>query len=114
MATTVITSFPQADVALATWTSLVNGETGNSASITRWSNNKTVTVTGTFGAGGSVAIQGSNDGSTFVPLHDPRGVAIAITTAGAALIEENPLFIRAVVTAGDGTTNLKVMIAAVT
>jgi hypothetical protein len=63
-------------------------------------------VAGTFGMAGSVSLEGSNDGTTWVALSPA-----ALTAAGffAALgIMEHPRFIRPNVTAGDGTTSLTV------
>lgn len=65
-----------------------------------------VTVTGTFGAGGSVAIEGSFDGTNFFALPNVAGTTVAITAAGYAYVLAATRFIRARVTAGDGTTAL--------
>jgi hypothetical protein len=66
------------------------------------------TVSGTFGAGGSVALEGSIDNVTFSPLVNSLGVAIAITAAG--IVFAHPAcavrYARLRVTAGDGTTSL--------
>lgn len=75
---------------------------------------KTVQVTGTFGVGGSVQIEGSNDGgTTWHILNDTRGEttgAMTFTAADTRQLLENPERIRANVTAGDGTTALTVRI----
>lgn len=63
-------------------------------------------ATGTFGAGGSVQLEGSNDGTNYFKLSPA-----ALTAAGvfAALANnEYPMFIRPNVTAGDGTTAITV------
>lgn len=109
MALTVTTTYPESQLSLATWTALANGNTGDSISCARWSD-KTVQVKGTFGAGGSITLQGSNDGSTWATLHNAQGNAITMTAAAIELIAENPRFIRPNVTAGDGTTALDVLI----
>lgn len=111
MALTVTTSYPESGLALATWTGLANGNTGDSISCARWSD-KTVQVGGTFGAGGSVTMQGSNDGTNWATLHNAQGNAITATTATMELIAENPRYIRPNVTAGDGTTAMSVIILA--
>lgn len=67
---------------------------------------KTVQIAGTFGAGGAVTIQGSNDGTNWATLNDDQGVALVITTTVPRVIAQNPIYIRPSVTAGDGTTNL--------
>lgn len=72
---------------------------------------KTVQVTGTFGAGGSVQIEGSNDGgATWHVLNDPQGTALVFTAAKTEAILENTQLIRPNVTAGDGTTLLNVLL----
>lgn len=77
---------------------------------------KTVQVLGTFGVGGVLSIEGSNDGgTTWNILNDTRGEGNPLTfnTAGGSdirSINENPDLIRANCTAGDGATNLTVII----
>lgn len=109
MATTVITTYPAKGLSLATWASLLTTENGNSISCARWAD-KTVQVSGTAGVGGTVEIEGSNDGTNWGDLHDPQGNALTALTATVELIAENPMFIRAIVAGGDGTTNFKVTI----
>lgn len=70
---------------------------------------KSIQVTGTFGAGGTLLIQGSNDGgATWATLADPNGNALSITAAKIETILENVQLIRPFVSAGDGTTDLDV------
>jgi hypothetical protein len=69
-----------------------------------------VTVHGTFGAGGSITIQGSNDGTNWFALTDPQGNALTKTAAAIEQVLESPLYIRPLVTAGDGTTSLTVIL----
>lgn len=71
---------------------------------------RSVTVTGTFGAGGSVRIEGSLDGTNYFPLTDPQGNALDITSAKIEAITEAVRYLRPRVTAGDGTTSLTVHI----
>jgi len=59
-----------------------------------------VQVTGTFGVGGSVQLDRSNDGTNFVLAGTP------ITAAGIQDITSYAHYHRLRVTAGDGTTNL--------
>ena len=92
---------------------LDSDDTTNLINVANYSD-KTVHVYGTFGSGGSVTIKGSNkpdeDGTTVVALHKTDLSALTFTTAGCFTILENPLWIQAVVTAGDGTTALVVAI----
>jgi len=99
----------QTNGVLVTWTGLANGDTGALVEGVDYAD-RTVQISGTFGTGGSVTIEGSNDGATFAPLTDPQGNAITKTAAGLEVIEEGPRYVRPNVTAGDGATNLPVMI----
>ena len=56
---------------------------------------------GTFG-GGTVKLQGSNDGTNWVDLNDVTGTAIGITAAGGAEFTTSFLYIRPLVTGGSG------------
>lgn len=96
-----------------TWSAIPNGNQGSSLSAPNLPD-KTVQVKGTFGAGGSVQIEGSNDGgTTWHVLNDTRGEttgAMTFTGADTRQLLENPELIRPNVTAGDGTTALTVII----
>lgn len=95
-----------------TWETLTTtNDTGTAVSLPKYWD-KTVTVTGTFGAGGTISIQGSNDGANWFDLTDFQGVDIELTAAGLKPIAENPLYIRPYVSAGDGTTDLDVILIA--
>lgn len=75
---------------------------------TQWAD-RSVQVFGTFGAGGSLRIEGSNDGgTTWATLNDPSSTALDFTTARIEEILEICELVRARVTAGDGTTSLSV------
>jgi len=97
---------------LVVWTPLTTTNTdGTRVQLNRYPD-KTIQVDGTFGAGGNVTIQGSNDGTTWATLSDPQGTALVISGAGIKAISENPLYIRPLVAAGDGTTALNVRLLA--
>jgi len=95
------------------WTGLGNLDTGAPLPIPSKSD-KTVQVYGTFGSGGSVTIQGSNDLATETPtyasLHKIDISALTYTSAGIDTVVDNPNLIRPSVTAGDGDTDLDVII----
>ena len=94
----------QADGFSAVWTGILNGDTGDSAGGPY--STFSAQVTGTFGAGGSIRLDGSNDGVNWFALSPTALTAAGIFGAlGAA---EHPRFIRPNCTAGDGTTNLTV------
>jgi hypothetical protein len=96
----------------ASWDTMLNGDTGAGVKIAKYPD-KTVQVVGTFGVGGTVAVQGSNDGTTWGDCHDPQGTAIAIQDNEPVVIAESPLYLRPNVTAGDGSTDVDVYIVAV-
>lgn len=94
-------------VKLVEWEALANGDTGLPVELVDYAD-QTVTVEGTFGTGGSVTLQGSNDGTNYHSLTDPQGNAITKTAAGIEHVTETPRYIRPNVTAGDGSTALDV------
>lgn len=75
---------------------------------------RSVHVSGTFGAGGTVTVQGTNQTDAaglpinWLPLSDPAGVALAITSASIKTVLQITRFIRPLVSGGDGTTSLKI------
>lgn len=89
------------------WTGLLNGDTGAAVEMVDYAD-KTVTITGTFGVGGTIAIQGSNNGTDWFSVTDPQGNAMSKTSAAMEIVIEGPRYIRPSVTAGDGTTSLAV------
>jgi hypothetical protein len=104
---------------LIQWTGLLNGEFGSWFIPAAYFTDRSVHVLGTFGAAGSVAIEGSNEAAptentqaNAIGLVDPfassPGVALAITAAGIKQIGQVVYAIRPHVTAGDGTTSLTV------
>lgn len=107
-----LATLPQHGVAKVEWTGLLNGDTGRGEDMTRFAD-RTVQVKGTFGVGGSINIEGSNDGgTTWAILNDSRGEgnALTLTAADMRTVLENPGLIRPNVTAGDGSTSLTVTI----
>lgn len=66
-------------------------------------------VVGSFGAGGNVVIEGSNDGINYGTLNDPFGVALNFTSQAPRQATERCQYVRPRVTAGDATTSLTVI-----
>ncbi|ESZ31247.1 hypothetical protein [Mesorhizobium sp. L2C067A000] len=94
------------------WLAIPNGNQGNAVSLNTFQD-RTVQVFGTFGAAGSVTIQGSNDGgTTWATLTDPLGNALTFTAAGMKPIGMLSHQTRPSVTAGDGTTAISVWLHA--
>lgn len=109
MATRILTTnTDNGDFRVVTWTGLLNGDDGEPAQLATYSD-RSVQVTGTFGTGGSVTVEGSNDGTNWFALSDPQGLAITRTAAGLKGVSELTRYVRPRVTAGDGTTSLTVV-----
>lgn len=94
------------------WTPMLNGDVG-APYLGSGSADRSVQVSGTFGAGGSVTMEGTNVGTAATPtnfttLHDPQGLALTVTSAKLELVAELTMAIRPNCTAGDGTTSLTV------
>lgn len=88
------------------WALLTNtNTTGEPFPFASWVD-RSVQVTGTFGAGGTLRWEGSNDGTNYYALTDPQGNALDFTTAKIESVIEICALARPRVTAGDGTTSL--------
>lgn len=70
------------------------------------SGDRTIQITGTFGAGGTVVVEGSLDAINWFGLRDPSSTLISFTASGLKAILENVVYVRPRVTAGDGTTSI--------
>ena len=107
-----LVSEPDFHVLRYKWLAVPNGNQGNAVKLNVYQD-RTIQILGTFGAGGSVTIQGSNDGgTTWATLTDPLGNALTFTSAGMKQVTELPYEIRPSVTAGDGTTAIDVWLHA--
>jgi len=94
----------------ASWTGLTNGDDGDplpTEAILQYLD-RTFQVTGTLGSGGTVLIEGTNDGVNWATLSDPQGVLLSITALGIYQVIQVTLKMRPRVSAGDGTTNVAV------
>ncbi len=71
---------------------------------------RSMQITGTAG-GASITLQGSNDGVNYVTLTDVQGSPISAKAPGTITqISETTLWVKAVLTGGDGTTALNVIL----
>jgi hypothetical protein len=93
---------------VAEWMAMQNGDVGDAFATAPYTD-KSVQVVGVFGAGGTVTIQGSNNGTDWATLSDEQGNALTFSTAGIKMPAQATQFIRPTV-AGDGTTNVDVLI----
>ena len=111
MATVPIsTTLNAVDGSFITWTPLTTTNADGAPTGFVGSGDRTVQVTGTFGAGGTVVFEGSLDNVNWFGLRDPASVAISITASGIRHILESTPFVRPRVTAGDGTTSITAMV----
>jgi hypothetical protein len=96
------------------WEQLTTTNDNGTPIPTNWMaySDRTAQVTGTFGAGGNLRVQGSNDLAIYAALSDPQGSALNIGSAAIKQILEVALLMRPLVTAGDGTTDIDVSIIA--
>lgn len=99
------------DLALvSTWAAIPNGNTGEPFEWPGFAD-RSVQITGTFG-GGTVVIEGSNDGTNYVTLNNMQGSALSFSAAGFKGVAEISRYIRPSVSGGDGTTAITVTIVA--
>lgn len=87
------------------WGPLLNGDVGNGIDVIDYAD-RTIQVEGNFGVGGSLRLEGSNDGVNWRVLHDPLGTTLNITSASIVQVSEVTAKMRPNVTAGDGATSL--------
>lgn len=98
---------PSGRARLVTWAALANGDDGAQVDWIDFAD-RCFQVTGTFGAGGSCTVQGSNDGTNWASLTDSQGNALTFTAQKIEQAMELPRYVRPNVTAGDGTTSLTI------
>lgn len=104
-------------VLLIRWTGLLNGDDGDWIAIPEH-RDITVQVLGTFGAGGSLQFEGTNEDAVSpaspIILRDTRAGAntLVFTSGGLQQCLEAPFRIRPRVTAGDGSTSLTAIVLA--
>lgn len=98
-------------------TGLLNGDTSSELDLPQFTD-KTIHVSGTFGVGGNARLRGMNTtGGNPQPLHPADAPAGALSTITAELLKtlvEDPLYLVADVSAGDGTTTLTCVVKAST
>lgn len=96
------------------WKNVGNGQIGNFVDVSAFSGAKlSAQIEGTFGVGGNVKIEGSNDGVNGETLSDVNGSALGTITAAAIKSIGQPVrFIRPNVSAGDGTTAINITLVA--
>jgi hypothetical protein len=103
-------STPRKRSSTITWSALNGTDTGALVPGHGF-NDKSVHVFGTFG-GGTVTFKGGNvqDASNTIALKDFSGTSITFTSAGINSVRDNVAYVHPVVTGGDGSTNLTVVL----
>ncbi len=102
------------------WANMANGDTGQPVALPQYPD-KTVQVKGTFSTGGSVEMEGAPeaapDAGDWGGLHNPQGTLISF---GVGSLENDPMVLaenthvmRPVVSAGDASTDVTVVVIAV-
>jgi len=106
----VLKAFGDRSVHIIKWETLTTTNDVGNALQMPGSSDRSVQFVGTFGVGGSIDLEGSNDKVNWAILTDPQGNAITKTAAAIEMISELTRYIRPKVTAGDGTTDLDVFV----
>jgi hypothetical protein len=96
---------------LAEWTGLANGDDGVPFKAAGAAD-RSIQFGGTFGAGGNVVLEGSNDGASWFTLTDPQGNALSASAAVLEAVSEVTIYVRPRVSAGDGTTSISAYLLA--
>lgn len=91
------------------WAALLNADDGASIPFGQYTD-KSIQVFGTFGPGGTLLLEGSNDGTNWATLTDPQGNPLSFTAAKIEQIMEATLHVRPRVSGGDGTTSLTAIV----
>jgi hypothetical protein len=95
-------------VVLVKWVGLTLGDDGAPFAGVHFPD-RSVQAAGTFGAGGSVKLEGRLSADLgFVALTDPQGNDIDLASAKIEAVTELVQFIRPRITGGDGTTLINV------
>lgn len=96
---------------LVAWAAMQNGDVGDAIPFAQYTD-KSVQMAGTFGGGGIVTIEGSNDGDNWSTLTDPQGNDLNFATSKIEMVTEATMFVRPRVVSGDVTTSLSVTLLA--
>lgn len=96
---------------LFSWSNMADGDDGEVLEMPE-NADRTVQVSGTFGSGGVVQIEGSLDGINYYTLTDPQGNNLSISNAKIETVTEIVRYIRPRVSSGDVTTSINVHIFA--
>jgi hypothetical protein len=92
------------NVVLFTWTLTTADHTGLPVQWSPWADRSVMVTSAAYG-GSTTALEGSNDGTTYVSLADPQGTAIAKTADAVEAVLELTQYVRPrLTTVGSGAT----------
>lgn len=101
---TVASTTTFGDGQTVTWTPLTETNADGNPARFVGSGDRTFQALGTFGAGGTITLEGSLDGTNWAVLNDSAGNAISLTEAGIVSVAECPTWTRPKVSAGTGVS----------
>jgi hypothetical protein len=89
---------------LLSWVGLAaSGDVGDTQLYPEFAD-RSVQVTGNFGTGGAIILEGSNNGSDWGTLRDPLGDALLFTSADIRSVLEATRYVRPKQSAGSGSS----------
>lgn len=95
------------ETSVLAWLGMGSSDTGVAVQLASYTD-RSVQVGGTFGSGGTVVFEGSNDGENFITLTDPQANLLSKSAASIEAVQEATRYVRPRVTAGDGDTAINV------
>jgi len=102
-----------ASVQKITWSNLANGDDGTPLTdFAAFADRSVQFVATAWGSGGTVILEGSNDGTNYHTLTNLQGTSISKTSISGTLLEqitEACFYTRPRVTAGDGDTDIDIV-----
>ena len=106
-------SQPLRGVVVITWGALTSTNTSGVAERCPHFSDKSIQVTGTFDSG-TLILEGSNDGTNYITLHDPQGNALSFTAADLEQVLENVDYIRPSLSGAGGSASINVILLSTT
>jgi hypothetical protein len=95
--------------AVYTWSNITTADTCEAVEIPSFPD-RTVEVSGTFGAAGSIAIKGSIIGTVYNTLKAPNGDALSFLASDTESVLTAVRYLKPDTPTGDGTTSITVSI----
>jgi hypothetical protein len=103
------TAASDARTRVVSWIEMGQSDTATAVQLGAWSD-RSVQVAGDFSGAASLAIHGSNDGTNYILLQDTLGDDLTFTAAGLLSIGQATRYIKPVLSSGNGSTDLDIVI----